>query len=385
MQYRKFGKLDWKVSALGFGTMRLPVVGGDQAKVDETEAIRMLRYAIDHGVNYVDTAYDYHRQQSERVDGRALKDGYRDRIKLATKLPVGRVESAQDFDRIFNEQRERLQTEKIDFYLMHGVNNRNWPKVRDLGVLRWAEGQMANGHIGYLGFSFHDDYEVFKGIVDDYDNWTFCQLQYNYVDVDNQAGRRGVEYAASRGMAVVVMEPIRGGRLSRKPPEQVAKLWSSAPKNRSQAEWALLWVWNQPEISLALSGMSTMEQVTENVAIADRSGPGMLTADELALIDKVREAYKGSSPIPCTACGYCMPCPNGVEIPRIFEMYNEAVVYGDLRRGRNRYQGQGPGRLTEEQRADQCLECRECAAFCPQHLPVPEWLKKVHALLGPRQ
>ncbi|MFC2011080.1 aldo/keto reductase [Chloroflexota bacterium] len=385
MQYRKFGKLEWKASALGFGAMRLPVIDGDQAKVDEPEAIRMIRYAIDQGVNYLDTAYPYHSGQSERVVGQALKDGYRDKIKLATKLPARMVETAEDFDRFFNEQLERLQTHRFDFYLMHGLNKRSWPKVRDLGVLRWAEKQMASGRIGHLGFSFHDDYEVFERIVDDYNDWTFCQLQYNYVDVDNQAGRRGVEYAAGKGLAVVVMEPIRGGRLSRKPPEQVAKLWSSAPKKRSQAEWALLWVWNQPEISLALSGMSTMEQVLENVAIADLSGPGILTAEELVLIDQVQEAYKGSSPIPCTSCGYCTPCPNGVEIPRIFEMYNEAIVYSDLRMGQSRYQGQGPGGLREEQRADQCIECEECEEACPQKIPIRDWLKKAHALLGSMQ
>ncbi len=385
MQYRKFGKLDWKVSALGFGAMRLPTTSPDPASVDVAESIRMIRYAIDHGVNYVDTAYPYHAGQSERTVGQALKDGYREKIRLATKLPARMVESAQDFDHFFNEQLERLQTKKIDFYLLHGLNKELWPKVRDLGVLRWAEKQMASGRIGYLGYSFHDEYPVFKGIVDGYDNWTFCQIQYNYVDVNSQAGRRGVEYAAGKGMAIVVMEPIRGGRLSRKPPDEVASLWSTVPKKRSQAEWALLWVWDQPEISLALSGMTKMEQVVENVAIADRSGVGVLTAEELAIINKVREAYKSAYPIPCTACGYCQPCPNGVAIPRILEMYNEAIVYGELRMGRNRYAGQGPGGLKPEERADNCEVCRECEEACPQKIPVSDWLKKAHDLLKPEE
>jgi predicted aldo/keto reductase-like oxidoreductase len=382
MKYRKFGKLDWEVSALGFGAMRLPIIGMDQANVDEFEAIRMIRYAIDHGVNYLDTGYPYHAGQSERVVGKALKDGYREKMKLATKMPVRMVERAEDFDRFFNEQRERLQVDKFDFYLFHGLRSATWPNVRDMGIFRWAEDKISKGLFDYLGFSFHDEFDVFKDIVDSYDNWTLAQVQYNYMDIHHQAGRRGVEYAANKGLAVVVMEPIRGGKLSKTPPEKVAELWRGAPQKRSQAEWALLWVWNQPEVSVALSGMSTMEQVVENVAVAERSGPGVLSVDELALIDKVREAYRGSSPIPCTACGYCMPCKNGVEIPRIFDAYNEAIVYGDVRMGRAFYQGQRPFGLTEEQRADQCIECGECMEACPQQIPITDWLKKAHALLS---
>jgi predicted aldo/keto reductase-like oxidoreductase len=303
-------------------------------------------------------------------------------MKLATKMPVRIIESAADFDRYFNEQLERLQC-KIDFYLLHGLNGRSWGKVRDLGVLRWAEDKMAKGQFDYLGFSFHDDYEAFKGIINGYDNWTLSQVLYNYVDVDHQAGRRGVEYAAGKQLAVVVMEPLRGGLLAREAPEKVAKVWESSARNCSRAEWAFQWVWNQPKISVALSGMSTMQQVVENVASADRSGPGKLTTDELAIFDQVREAYRASSPIPCTACGYCQPCPNGVDIPTIFQIYNEAIVYNDPRRGRGRYRG--PEGLKEEQRADQCIECEECLEACPQKILIPDWLKKAHALLGPRQ
>ena len=380
MQYRRFGKLDWEVSALGFGAMRLPLVDRETGKVDEPESIRMIRYAIDHGVNYLDTAYPYHGGQSERVVGRALKDGYRDKIKLATKLPVWRVEEEKDFDRHLNEQLERLQTERIDFYLLHGLNSRSWPKVRDLGVLRWAEGVMAEGRFEHLAFSFHDNFDAFKQIVDDYDNWALAQVQYNYMDVDYQAGRSGVEYAAGKGLAVVAMEPVRGGRLA-KAPGPVAEVWESAPQKRSPVEWALLWVWNQPEVSVALSGMSTMEQVVENAAIADRAKPGILTAEELALIDQAREAYKGLASVPCTNCGYCMPCSSGVEIPRIFQMYNEAMMYENPRAARFSYRG--PGGLKEEQRGDQCTECGECMDACPQEIDIPEWLEKVHDLLGP--
>jgi predicted aldo/keto reductase-like oxidoreductase len=382
MQYRKFGKLDWEVSALGFGAMRLPLTNRDPASVDESESIRMIRYAIDHGVNYVDTAYMYHAGRSEPIVGQALKDGYRERMKLATKLPARLVASASDFDRFLNEQLERLQT-KVDFYLLHGLNSDSWHTVRDLGVLRWAEGAMADGRFDHLGFSFHDDFDAFKEIVDAYDNWTLSQIQYNYMDVDHQAGRRGLEYAASKGLAVVVMEPLRGGQLAKEPPEPVARVWASTAQKRTPAEWGLMWVWNQPEVSIALSGMNAMEQVVENVAVADRSGPGTLATDVMVLFDRAREAYHGLSPIPCTGCGYCMPCPSGVDIPGIFQIYNETIMYDDPRTGRFRYRG--PTGLKEEERADQCTECGDCMEACPQEIPVPEWLQKAHELLGPRE
>jgi len=268
------------------------------------------------------------------------------------------------------------------------MNSLQWPKLRDLGVLRWAEGAMAQGRICHLGFSFHDDFAVFKEIVDAYDNWTFCQIQYNYMDVNFQAGRRGVELAASKGMGIVVMEPLRGGRLAKTPPAPVAKVWEAAPDKRSPIEWAFQWLWNQPEISVTLSGMSAMEQVTQNIEIAARSGNVKLSPSELNIIDKVRTAYQGLNPIPCTGCNYCMPCPNGVDIPRNFAIYNVAHMWNDVRSGRGAYQGQGRGPgggLTPEQRADQCLECGECLEACPQSIEIPDWMKKVHAELGATQ
>lgn len=378
MQYRKFGKLDWKVSALGFGLMRLPLTDDDPANIDEPEATRMIRYAIDKGINYLDTAYMYHSGQSEGFVGRVLKDGYREKVKLTTKLPVGNVESASDFDRLLNEQLERLQT-NIDFYLLHGLNGKVWPKVRDMGILDWAEGKMAQGKFGHLGFSFHDEFDVFKGIVDDYDNWTVCQIYYNYMYNQYQAGRRGLEYAADKGLAVVVMGPLRGGQLAEKAPEAVAEIWARTSQQRTQAERGLLWIWNQPEVSVALSGMHTMEQVVENIAFADQSGPGKLTAGELALFDLAREVYHGLIPISCTACGYCMPCPNGVSISGIFRMYNDAVMYDNFQDGRSNYHGDNG--LKVEQLADKCTECGECLKVCPQNIAIPEWLEKVHASL----
>ena len=243
------------------------------------------------------------------------------------------------------------------------------------------EKKIAAGQVVHLGFSFHDDYTVFKEIVDYYDNWTFCQIQYNYVDVKYQAGRRGLKYAAKKGLAVVIMEPIRGGALAKEPPKPVARVWQKAPGERSRAEWALQWLWNQPEVSVVLSGMSTMEQVVENIASAERSALGKMTKDELALLDNVREAYQKCMPVPCTKCNYCMPCPNGVAIPEIFEMFNQATIYEDFSFAPFGYMGFGPGSLTEGQRADSCQECHECEEKCPQQIDIPAWLKKAHEKL----
>ncbi len=382
MQYRKFGKLEWKPSALGFGCMRLPVLDNEMSKVNEPEATKMIRYAIDNGVNYVDTAYMYHMGNSEKLLGKALKDGYRAKVRLATKMPSMMITSAGQFDKIFEEQLERLQTKKIDFYLLHSLNKEFWAKLRDMKIIKWAEGRMAKGQIGYLGFSFHDEYKVFKQIVDAYDNWTFCQLQYNYVDVKNQAGRKGVEYAANKGLGIVVMEPIRGGVLAKTPPKPVAKVWGKATQTRSYAEWALQWVWNQPEISVALSGMSTMNQVLENVAAAGRSGPGTLKPAELTLIKKVTEAYKALSPVPCTGCRYCQPCPNDVDIPGIFALYNEVTMYEAPELGYFRYAS--PMGMKPETRADNCVECGKCVEVCPQKIEIPKWLEKAHKEMTPK-
>jgi predicted aldo/keto reductase-like oxidoreductase len=341
----------------------------------------MIRYAIDHGVNYGDTALPDHKGVSEAVVGKALRDGYRGKVKLATKLTSFMMQKAEDMERIFSEQLARLQTDKIDFYLLHGLNSHNWPMLQEWKAFQWAEKKLAAGKIGHLGFSFHDEHKLFKQIVDGYDNWTFCQVQYNYMDINNQAGRKGVEYAAGKGMAVVVMEPIRGGLLAKEPlPDQVAKIWKTSAINRSPAEWALQWVWNQPEISVVLSGMSSMPQVKANLDAVDRSSVGKLTNDELMLIEKVREAYHSLSPIPCTKCHYCVPCPNGVEIPDILDLYNEAAMYDNFQGASMFYMGAFGG-LKENQRADKCQDCGKCEEVCPQQVPTRTWLKKAHEKL----
>jgi predicted aldo/keto reductase-like oxidoreductase len=378
MQYRKFGRLDWNVSVLGFGCMRLPLLDKqDHAGIDENEASRMIYNAIDHGVNYLDTAYGYHHGNSERFLGRALKGGYREKVHLATKLPCWNVQNSQDFDKLLNEQLEKLQTDRFDFYLLHGLNADNWHKVRDLGVIPWAEKAMADGRIRYLGFSFHDNTEVLVEIIDAYNGWTLCQVQYNYIDIENQAGTRGVKYATSKGLAVIAMEPILGGRLVN-PPVEIQALWETSARKRKPADWALQWLWNQPEVTVALSGMSAMSQVEENLASADRSGVNTLSDDELALFRRVRDQYQALSPIPCNRCNYCMPCPNGVNIPRVFETYNQGLIYNtqdDARQAYNRW-------IPELERANQCIDCNNCEELCPQSILVSQWMPIVHEVLG---
>jgi predicted aldo/keto reductase-like oxidoreductase len=380
MQFRSFGRLDWKVSALGFGCMRFPTSDGDRLSpnINEAEAIRMVRHAIERGVNYLDTAYPYHSGQSEVVVGKALQDGYRDKVKLATKLPVWMVESPADFDRLLDEQLKKLQTSYIDFYLLHALSSSRW---RDIvlkhDLLGRAKAALDDGRIRHLGFSFHDEYESFEEIVNGSDLWSFCQIQYNYMDTENQAGTRGLKLAASKGLAVVVMEPLMGGRLA-EPPKDVMQELESCAVRRSAAEWALQWIWDQPEVSVVLSGMSDMSQVEENLLFADRSRIGSFSAAEQAAIAEANERYSARIAIPCSKCSYCMPCPNGLNIPANFEFFNYARLYDNVADARFKYQIF----LTEAQRASACTGCGICEELCPQKIAISDWMPKVSALLA---
>jgi predicted aldo/keto reductase-like oxidoreductase len=371
MQYRQFGKLDFQVSALGFGAMRLPTVDG---KIDEAEAIKMIRYAIDHGVNYVDTAYPYHDGKGEVSVARALQDGYREKVKLATKMPCWLVETPADFDKYLDEQLQKLQTDHIDVYLLHAIWRERWARMQKMKVFEWAERALAEGRIGHLGFSFHGTLSLFKEVIDAYD-WTMCQIQYNLINEDVQAGTEGLEYAAEKGVAVVIMEPLLGGALV-SPPPGVQRVWDEA--GREPVDVALRWLWNKLQVSVVLSGMSALAQVQQNVEIADRSGVGMLTQEELDLVARVQEAYKGLDTIPCTKCQYCMPCPNGVNIPRNFELYNQAVVYGNQDLAKSLYNWHMP----EGERAEACIACGECEEKCPQQIEISEWMGRVHETLS---
>ena len=375
MRFRSFGRLRWKVSALGFGAMRLPVIGGDPGEIDQPEAIRMMRYAIDNGVNYVDTAYPYHRGKSEALVGKVLENGYGEKVRLATKMPTWRVKSQRGMDKYLLEQLSRLQTNQVSFYLLHGLNRKEWRRLKELNVLDWAEKKIGDGKFEHLGFSFHDDYPAFREIVDDYNGWTLCQIQYNYMDADYQAGTKGLRYAASRGLAVVVMEPIAGGRLAINPPGEIRARWDKEPR-RKPAEWALQWVWNHPEVSVALSGMSTMQQVAENVRSANRSSPNSLSLKELKLIDRVKHLYKKLGFVGCTNCQYCMPCPEGVNIPQILALYNEYYTANRSVKVKKRYRES----VTAETMASRCVGCGNCEELCPQSLSIPEVLRKAKAI-----
>jgi predicted aldo/keto reductase-like oxidoreductase len=296
-------------------------------------------------------------------------------------MPVWLVKEEADFDRFLEEQLKRLDVNQIDFYLLHALNAKHWQKMQDLDVFTWAEKRMAEGLFDHLAFSFHDDYPVFESIVTGYDNWTMAQIQYNYMDINYQAGRKGLKLAADRGLAVVVMEPLRGGRIAQNPPPPpVADVWDKSEREWTPAAWALHWVWDQPEVATALSGMSTMAQVEENLVTADVSGIGKLTEQDHAIVEEVREAYSTLAPIPCTQCEYCLPCPSGVAIPRIFSIYNEAVTYNDWGSGRWAYNNQ----IKPEEMADNCIECGLCEEACPQNIEIIEWLAEAHEKLVKR-
>lgn len=373
MKYRKFGSIDWQPSALGFGCMRFPVIDGNAGKIEEKEASRMLLHAIDQGVNYLDTAYPYHAETSESFLGRTLDSSYREKIRLATKLPSWNIKKESDLDFYLNEQLTRLKTERVDFYLLHALNEKHWKNLKELNVFSWAEKARADGRIGYLGFSFHDQLPVFKTIIDDYQDWDFCMIHYNFMDQDYQAGREGLKYAAKRGLGVVIMEPLRGGRLVN-PPQRVQDLWDQADTVRDAAEWSLQWLWNQPEVSLVLSGMSTMKQVEDNIQSASRSGIGSLSDKEMKLVDDVRQAYQEMDLIPCTDCKYCVPCPEGVDIPRILQIYNDGLMYDKIEIAKNDYKIWVP----DENKGSLCVVCQECEEKCPQDIPISEWMPRIH-------
>lgn len=366
MRYREMGKTGVKVSVLGFGCMRLPTVDGDDSRIDEERAIKIIRNGIDSGINYVDTAYGYHSGNSERLVGKALKYGYRDKVNLATKLPLWNINCEEDVDRLLNEQLAKLDTDYIDFYLLHAVNNDSWEnKVLKFNVLPKLEQKLAEGKIRHLGFSFHDDLEVFKKVIDSYDGFEFCQIQFNYIDVDYQAGMEGLQYAASKGLGVIVMEPLLGGKLAA-PHEKIAQKLS---KDKTPVEWALDFVWNRPEVSMLLSGMGTEQMVEDNLGYADKAQAGMLSGEQLDMLSQAKHIFDEMNLVPCTGCEYCMPCPSGVKIPKVFSAFNNITT--------------GGRRLVKEifpdieTNASLCKKCGKCQNACPQHIEIIDTLKKI--------
>jgi predicted aldo/keto reductase-like oxidoreductase len=351
--------------------MRLPSIAGNFAHVDEEATARLLHDAIDAGVNYLDTAYPYHGGASEVAVGRALAGGWREHVLIATKLPMWIVKTADDCDRFLDEQLKRLDTGRIDFYLLHGLGAERWEAARTLRLLDRLERAKVDGRIGHIGFSFHDSFDVFKTIVDGYD-WEFCQIQLNFLDREYQAGLAGMQYAAARQVGVVAMEPLRGGALAQAPPE-VARTWARASRSRPPAAWALEWVWNHPEVVSALSGMNTDAQLRENLEAADTASA--LDAADLALIEEVRQFYQTRIRVPCTTCGYCEPCPNGVAIPNVLSLLNASAMFESKAAPSVVY---GQWVLRSGSGADRCTECGECEPKCPQGIAIPARLKEAH-------
>lgn len=366
------GKTGDKVSILGYGCMRFPKKDG---KIDEERAEKQVVSAIRQGVNYFDTAYMY--PNNETVLGKILAKGYRDKVLIATKLPLPLVHSRKDMDALLDTQLKRLQTDHIDYYLMHSVMSREgWQRMHQLGIEDFLEKAKQAGKIRRIGFSYHGEREQFKAIVDDYP-WDFCQIQYNYMDEHYQAGKEGLMYAASKGLGVVIMEPLRGGFLTGKMPEAIQDLWARAEVKRTPAEWALRWVWNHPQVSVVLSGMNEEAHVEENIRIAESAYPQSLSAGESELIDKVKASLGRMMKIGCTGCGYCMPCPAGVNIPMCFSAYNNRQLFGD-RMFQMSYVGFTSGvDGGKPSYASLCRDCGKCEKHCPQSLPIRRHLKEV--------
>ena len=382
MKLTPFGKTGLQVSPLGFGCMRFPVLDNDNSRIDEKPAMEMVRYAIDHGVNYFDTAYPYHGFDfskggaSEPFLAKALKDGYREKVYIATKLPSWLVETREDMDRFLDEQLERLETEYIDFYLLHGLDSISWKKLLNLGVLEFLGSALEVGKIRFAGFSYHDEIDLFKEIVDAYE-WSFCQIQYNYMDEEYQAGTEGLKYAAAKGLAIVAMEPLRGGTLVNGLPPAARKVLEQADPEKTAVGWAFEWLWKHPEVRVVLSGMSHLDHVKENLQLATEISQKEWKKEDQEAIQSAVRIIRAQQMVDCTACNYCMPCPEGVNIPRNFALYNDHHMLKDPA-AKLRYQRL----LSDMAKASNCIQCGLCEPQCPQSIPIRAELKHVDELLS---
>lgn len=390
MNNRTMGSLPWKVSPLGFGCMRLPTTG-IIPRVDERKAVEIIRYGIDRGINYVDTAWMYHMGQSEKMLGRALEGGYRDKVKLVTKLPMIFVRKTEDFSRYLDEQLQRLRTDYLDIYLFHMLNQSNFDKMKRFDLLAKMEKARNQGKLRHIGFSFHDTLPVFKEIIDYYP-WEMTQIQYNYMDTGVQATTEGLEYAHKKGIAVVIMEPLKGGQLAN-PPAEARAIIDAAPVKRAPVDWALQFLWNRPEVATVLSGMGSMKMVEENCNSAEHSGIGSLSEAENGVINTLAETYRKKIIVPCTSCHYCMPCPSGVNIPQNFALLNNRsflrvgkfsgkIVQWMVTRTYRRLAKNGRQLRDNKEngRASLCTRCNACIPKCPQKIAIPQELEKVVAV-----
>jgi len=369
MEKRKMKKLAVETSLLGFGCMRFPLT--KEGKIDEQEAGKMLDKAIEGGVNYIDTAYPYHNGESELVVGRILQKYDRDSFYLATKLPVWLVNDLSDVDRYFNEQLDKLQTDFVDFYLMHAMNKERWDKMLRMGCVKRLEELKAEGKIKYLGFSFHDSYEVFEEILD-YRDWDFCQIQLNYMDAQEQAGLRGYRLSESKEVPLIIMEPVKGGSLAAFSDDIMDK-FKALDSNASAASFALRWVGSLPNVKVILSGMSTMEQVEDNLKTFTDFKP--LSEEEMATVNEVTAILRGRVQNGCTGCRYCMPCPAGVDIPGCFNVWNNYHVYRNYDSVKWKWEEE----ISDGHQAKNCIKCGKCEKVCPQKISIRQDLEKVQA------
>lgn len=365
MKYTDFK--DNKVSLLGMGCMRLPV--DSEGSVDETEAIKIIRHGIDNGITYVDTAYMYHDGLSEKVLGKALRDGYRNKVLLADKMPPWLAKSEEDIEKIFNKQLERLQTDYIDMYLVHNVSGKLWKFTEKYNVLDFLTKKKEEGKIRYIGFSFHDDYEFFEEVIDKYP-WDFTQIQLNYIDEDFQAGVKGLKLTGKKGLPVVIMEPLKGGRLASTMPPAVDKIWSAMKEKRTPVDWAFRWVADFPEVMTVLSGMSSYDQLEDNLKIFADLESGNMTSEEKQIISDVAAKFREIIEYDCTKCRYCMPCPKKIDIPRSIDLYNQLGIYDNTEAIKVEYSWMIPNLPSK------CITCRQCESHCPQNLPISDIMKK---------
>jgi len=387
MKYRKFGSTGFKVSALGLGCMRLPTKKLMPLQADMPKSIKLIKSAVDKGINYIDTAWVYHFGASEKIVGIALQDGYREKVHLVTKSPLFLVNKAEDFDNFLNKQLKKLQTDYLDTYLFHSMNKSGLEKLKKYNLIDKMIDAKKKGKIKYIGFSFHDTLPVFKEIVDFY-HWDVVQIQYNYIDTAIQATTEGLKYAAGKGMAVVIMEPLKGGKLAN-PPAEAWEVMERSKIERSPVDWALQYLWNLPEISVVLSGMGNLQMLNENCDSADRSGVNSLHEEDLSIIDNLIKIYRKKILVPCTSCKYCLPCPSGVNIPQNFAILNNvALEKSNVRKWLHKRDYNKMANSTKKLNktksngnASLCINCGICLEKCPQEINIPDELKNVHLIL----
>jgi predicted aldo/keto reductase-like oxidoreductase len=376
LKYRKFGSLDWEASVLGLGTAVLPFAEDNPASHDSAASVKLIRYAIDQGVNYLDLGYPYDLKRQERIAcivGDALQDGYLEKVRISVTLPSHLIHTVNDFEFYLDEQLGWLRIDKTDFCLFGRLNRDNWPELQKIGALAWADEALRRRRIDSIGFSFHDHFQILKLILASFDRWTLCQLQFSYMDVDHDPGISGIKYAAGRGLAVVVTDPLKSGRLARVPPPSIARLWTEAGVLERLTEFGLRFVWSFPEAATALLDVRHLHEIEDVATLTDQADPDGLTIQEEVLIGRVRDEYLKLKRINCSSCRPCMPCPEGIDVPRIFELYNDAFIYEDTETARAIFR-------SELHNLGLCTQCGGCEERCVKKLPIIEWLNQARRL-----